>query len=93
MHYFLSLTRLERINFFLFGFSIFCIFVSFVLSVQDRISLNTTRTININVAFDDISDVNGLSSSNKAQKYVRDLITSKKASINKSNYLRNNQHV
>ncbi len=56
MHYFLSLTKLERINFFLFGFSLFCIIANFIFSVQDKESFNTTRRISINIAFND--DVN-----------------------------------
>lgn len=56
MHYFLSLTRLERINFFLFGFSLLCIIASFILSIKDEDSFNTIKPISINVAFNDGSN-------------------------------------
>jgi len=55
MHYFLSLTRLERINFFLFGFAIFCITLSFIFNIQSNISSSIIKPISIEIPFSQIN--------------------------------------
>lgn len=55
MHYFLSLTRLERINFFLFGFAIFCITLSFIFNIQSNISSSIIKPISIKIPFSQIN--------------------------------------
>lgn len=55
MHYFLSLSRLERINFFLFGFAIFCIILNFVFNIQSNISSSIIKPISIEIPFNQIN--------------------------------------
>ena len=50
MRYFLGLMRLERINFFLFGFAIFYIVVSFIFSIKND-SSSTIKSISADVPF------------------------------------------
>lgn len=51
MYYFLSLIRLERINFFLFGLAIFWIILNFIFNIQRNISSSTIKSISINIPF------------------------------------------
>jgi murein DD-endopeptidase MepM/ murein hydrolase activator NlpD len=55
MRYFLGLMRLERINFFLFGFAIFYIVVNFIFSIKND-SSSTMKSISADIPFNQTDD-------------------------------------
>ncbi len=59
MRYFLGLMRLERINFFLFGFAIFYIVVSFIFSIKND-SSGTIKSISADIPFNQTDDSEGI---------------------------------